>query len=53
MSKHRQDANFTVAEPPVFSSGEKTTVIEALQRGPQMFGEIVDAIGSFDGRDVA
>ena len=43
----------TLPEPPVF--GEKTcdTVAEALSVGPQHFSEIMSAVGSRDGREVA
>jgi 2,5-furandicarboxylate decarboxylase 1 len=47
------DLELTLPEPPVF--GEKTcdTVAEALSAGPQHYSEIMSAVGSRDGREVA
>jgi 2,5-furandicarboxylate decarboxylase 1 len=42
----------TVPEPPKTGTARFQTVREALQSGPMMFGEIVAALGSDDGREI-
>ena len=41
-----------VPEPPARGSARFQTVREALESGPMMFGEIVTALGSDDGREI-
>ena len=44
----------TVPEAPKFTGGARyQTVREALQSGPMAFAQIMEAIGSDDGREVA
>ncbi len=43
---------FTVPEPPVRGTARFQTVREALSSGPMMFGELMAALGSDDGREI-
>ena len=42
----------TVPEPPQRGTARFQTVREALQSGPMMFGQIMAALGSDDGREI-
>jgi hypothetical protein len=49
----RRDAlALTVPEPPESGTARFQTVREALQSGPMMFGQIMAALGSDDGREI-
>ena len=42
----------TVPEPPKTGTARFQTVRDALQSGPMMFGDIMQALGSDDGREI-
>jgi hypothetical protein len=48
----REALALTVPEPPQKGTARFQTVREALQSGPMMFGEIMAALGSDDGREI-
>lgn len=49
----RADAQeWQVPDPPEFVSAQPMTVEEALKDGPKFFRELMEAVGSDDGRDV-
>ena len=49
----RADAQeFTVPEPPTFEQRERRSVRAALEAGPKFFRELMEAVGTDDGRDV-
>jgi 2,5-furandicarboxylate decarboxylase 1 len=41
-----------VPEPPAHKGAKFGSLLEALQHGPKFFAELMDAIGSRDGRDI-
>lgn len=47
-----RDLTFTVADPPTFAGDGGKTVSEALGERAMHFGEIMDATGSRDGREI-
>ncbi|NYT67601.1 UbiD family decarboxylase [Pusillimonas noertemannii] len=47
-----RETEFRVPEPPKLRSAPKQTVQEALKTGPKHFLELMEAVGSRDGRDV-
>jgi UbiD family decarboxylase len=47
-----RELEFAVPEPPALSGGGTQTVEQALEAGPRTFGELMEATGSLDGREV-